>query len=443
MQFLLVWIGFAARNVFSSIEEDKSSHLGVSGGRPITTKERRGSRILSFFIEPTKSQGNNNEKPVSTQATASERGRGSGSSHWISGSNLAYDSTGNLFTSQQKEPEHQAPLHASPENAKTNRSKDFYRRGEPGKVEPEKDTGNDGKYNEKESKIFRGEAYVQKKWSGRGEPRKDQPGKVETGKEKLPGRGEPGKHEPGKVEPEKGEPGKGDSYRTEKQLKGKAHVYTEKKRVRSYITPTRMPVPKHNKTLAPTYAAPRTDFPTYAPTKKNLPTHAPTKKKLPPPTDFPTFSPTKKYLPPTTDFPTFSPTDELTAKPTNLLVCDPPITSEQREEELYSIVSELSPQSDIITPASSQNEAFRWLAFEDPAQVCPEQRLEVTQRYTMALLYFSTGGGEWYECSANMQSPCPGVRYLSEANVCSWFNTTCGPDDSLVGIGLCKLLLLV
>lgn len=93
-------------------------------------------------------------------------------------------------------------------------------------------------------------------------------------------------------------------------------------------------------------------------------------------------------------------------------------------------------------PGTSQNSAFRWLVDLDGAQVCPENEIDVIQRYVMAVLYYSLGGDSWTKCSAEPSSACEaGERYLSPANACQWFNVTCADDGNIVEVilGMCYI----
>lgn len=75
-------------------------------------------------------------------------------------------------------------------------------------------------------------------------------------------------------------------------------------------------------------------------------------------------------------------------------------------------------------PGSDQFLAFEWLVETDPAMVCPEEELDVIQRYVMAAFFFSTMGMTWNQCGG-IGSPCPGVPFLSGQNVCDWQGVTC------------------
>jgi len=132
--------------------------------------------------------------------------------------------------------------------------------------------------------------------------------------------------------------------------------------------------------------------------------------------------------------PTSSPTGmPTTANPTQLLVCDPPITLIQRQELILAILNNVTPESIILTPGTSQNTAFDWLVDIDGAQACPENEIDVIQRYVLAVLYYSLGGDSWTVCSAMSSSTCEDdARYLSSTNVCQWFNVTCAADGGSV-----------
>ena len=39
-----------------------------------------------------------------------------------------------------------------------------------------------------------------------------------------------------------------------------------------------------------------------------------------------------------------------------------------------------------------------YIVFSDPAQLCPDDEPELTQRYVLATLYYSTDGDNWVSC---------------------------------------------
>ena len=194
--------------------------------------------------------------------------------------------------------------------------------------------------------------------------------------------------------------------------------------------PTRRPTrqPSIAETVAPTDAPtlqPITFAPTDEPTAQPdavLPTLEPTGQ---PTTSFPTVSPTQAPV---------APTNNPTMAPTQPMVCSPPITLAQRQEMILDILNDITPEFEILTPGTSANAAFLWLVNEDSAQVCPEEELDVVQRYVIALYYFNFNGDNWDLCNAASSpslAPCISgqQRYLSGANVCQWFNVTCDADE--------------
>ena len=125
-------------------------------------------------------------------------------------------------------------------------------------------------------------------------------------------------------------------------------------------------------------------------------------------------------------------------------MCNPPITEDERELQLLDIVDQISDLESIVTPGTPQEEAFTWLVNLDGAQVCPEDTLDVINRYVLAVLYFSTSGDGWFQCNANdsaVPSMCisSNARFLSEASVCEWFGVVCDLNGNvtIVELGKC------
>lgn len=121
------------------------------------------------------------------------------------------------------------------------------------------------------------------------------------------------------------------------------------------------------------------------------------------------------------------------------------LTPSERELGIFDVVNDISPPALVIDKSSQQNRAYNWLVFFDPAQVCPDEILNVTQRYILSLIYFSTGGDEWAACNgpdADVVNPCGSAgnrtRYLTGANVCQWYLNECD-GGVLTNITLGKL----
>ena len=118
--------------------------------------------------------------------------------------------------------------------------------------------------------------------------------------------------------------------------------------------------------------------------------------------------------------------------PTSELVCQG-ITAEERAIQLEGQVLAIS-EIDTFTAGSSQEMAYQWLVSDDGLQVCPEDELDVLQRYVLAVLYFAMDGDNWFQCSRSRPeapSNCPpqNAAFLSDVNVCLWLNVTCALNE--------------
>jgi hypothetical protein len=77
--------------------------------------------------------------------------------------------------------------------------------------------------------------------------------------------------------------------------------------------------------------------------------------------------------------------------------------------------------------------ATAWLIEEDSPRICPNDP-KILQRWTMAVVYFSTGGDAWLQCSGNPSATdiCGGEepflnahRFLSGTSECAWAGISC------------------
>ena len=130
----------------------------------------------------------------------------------------------------------------------------------------------------------------------------------------------------------------------------------------------------------------------------------------------------------------------MTSAPT---VCNGILPSE-RENELFAIIDNISLPELILNNSTNQFAAFDWLVNTDPRQVCPENAVDVRQRYILSLLYYSTSGDGWLTCNspdAQVLAPCTNAsRYLSEDSICNWAGNTCNGAGNLRFLSLGKLL---
>jgi hypothetical protein len=169
------------------------------------------------------------------------------------------------------------------------------------------------------------------------------------------------------------------------------------------------------------------DQPTRSPTYRPTPNPNPADRPIKDPTYNPTRRPTNRPTPSPTKSPTDgTPTDP---SPTPVLVCNG-LTLDERQTLISAQLATYSG-SRVNLPGTPQYQAFQWLLNEDAVQVCPDDFLDVKQRYILAVLYFSTYGDNWNNCneiSSTNPSPCLAGdegRFLSSSDVCFWFGVSC------------------
>jgi hypothetical protein len=140
-----------------------------------------------------------------------------------------------------------------------------------------------------------------------------------------------------------------------------------------------------------------------------------------------------------------SPVAVPTAAAPTVTVCGG-LTQRERLAGLFDIVITISGPNQLRIPTSAQFAAFEWLVNNDQAQVCPDDELDVKQRYVGAVLYFSTQGDNWLNCnSANAPTvnACPAQeRYLSSGDICGWFGSECNDGGELIRLSVGKYKVL-
>jgi hypothetical protein len=211
-------------------------------------------------------------------------------------------------------------------------------------------------------------------------------------------------------------------------------------------SPTKTPTP------APT-GSPSTATPTDSPS--SIPSSYPSEGPTPSPSSTPSVLPSNdpsgipssdpssypSEIPTTapTEVPSVYPSAFPSASPSITIICNGR-TVDQREEALFEIVSEFSDSNLLEDPTTNEYRAFRWLVDDDGMRVCPEDILDVTQRYVMSLLYYSTQGDMWDQCSA-ASSPTPGpcaggelARHLGNVDVCFWHLVFCKPGGNAIDV---------
>jgi len=144
------------------------------------------------------------------------------------------------------------------------------------------------------------------------------------------------------------------------------------------------------------------------------------------PTPLPTsLPPTFKY----SDFSSTSPTYK-SISPTNSPVTKFPSCNMSLHHRKVALFQQLTALSKMELFDDSQHPvsiATSWITDKDPLQLCPGDP-NLTQRYSLVLLYFYTSGDSWLTCTRDGTTPCQGQRFLSDSNECAWGGVTC---DSL------------
>jgi hypothetical protein len=106
------------------------------------------------------------------------------------------------------------------------------------------------------------------------------------------------------------------------------------------------------------------------------------------------------------------------------------------------------------TPGTPQHSASNWLINEDTRYICPDDP-SLVQRYTLAVVYYSTNGNRWTQCNAPNDfadpasiaaanancalEPFPGTgsdAWLTPDSECRWGGVVCGPFGSAITLDI-------
>jgi hypothetical protein len=134
-------------------------------------------------------------------------------------------------------------------------------------------------------------------------------------------------------------------------------------------------------------------------------------------------------------FPSAAPTEfgvNFTMVPT---IC-PGISNEDRIAQILAILDAVADPDAIRNNGTPQGLATTWLLEDDELQVCPVNVVscQLVQRWSLAVMYYSTGGESWFQCSANVNATddCGAVepfvgdtRFLSAGSECEWAGISC------------------
>ena len=158
---------------------------------------------------------------------------------------------------------------------------------------------------------------------------------------------------------------------------------------------------------------------------------------------------------PTTASPTAGPT---TASPTLSPTLAPTLpcgmTAEDRAEEILFTLVDISSPALLSDPTTPQGRAFRWLVDEDAFYVCPsDNTCDVVQRFVLAVVYYSTNGEAWFQCSSNRAASddCGNdfpfdqgqSRFLAPVSECNWAGIRCSEDLCVTDIEFGKFTRLL
>lgn len=193
--------------------------------------------------------------------------------------------------------------------------------------------------------------------------------------------------------------------------------------------PTVSIAPTASPTLHPTLPAGETATPTTTPTKG--PTAAPTTLA---PTNLPSAMPTVSVQPSDapSKVPTIAPTTSTPTSAPTLANCG--ISAQVRAERILEILENAVVDSSILANLGSpQGLATEWILNQDEAVICPDDP-KFLQRWVLAVIYFSTNGDQWVQCSANPAATddcgnvlpfLGGTRFLSAGTECDWAGISC------------------
>lgn len=105
------------------------------------------------------------------------------------------------------------------------------------------------------------------------------------------------------------------------------------------------------------------------------------------------------------------------------------ISAETREEDIRDIIGSIS--GEIVT--DGQSSALEWITNIDESTVdddtACEYGLTIMQKYSLAVLYYSTNGDSWAGKD----------KWLTTYDECAWYGITCDGSGEIIGINLGKI----
>jgi len=126
-------------------------------------------------------------------------------------------------------------------------------------------------------------------------------------------------------------------------------------------------------------------------------------------------------------------------KPTTTKPCG--LSELQRSNAIFSLLGTVSNPVLLRKLDTPHSKSIQWLIGDDNAYLCPDNT-KIIQRYVLALIYFSTNGEEWFQCSSSPfvadrcgdEDPFQGqTRFLSSETECNWAGIRCNEENNLGG----------
>jgi hypothetical protein len=136
-----------------------------------------------------------------------------------------------------------------------------------------------------------------------------------------------------------------------------------------------------------------------------------------------------------------------TPEPSNEYLCD--LSYTKWSSMIIDVVTKISAPASLINSSTPQFKALDWLLNEDKADLCPNDA-KLVQRYVLAVMYYSTGGDNWFKCSASpnatdscgMEQPfVDQTRFLNATgNECTWAGIRCSESQCVTQIEFGKYM---
>jgi len=105
------------------------------------------------------------------------------------------------------------------------------------------------------------------------------------------------------------------------------------------------------------------------------------------------------------------------------------ISSTDRALQILAILDAAATDTSLLrNPDAPQGLATDWIINQD-VTTCPDEDTKILQRWSLAVMYFATGGDEWFACSAGDDN-CGNsfsrkVAFLNPESECEWAGISC------------------